>query len=99
MLCYTDADGVTGVNHSGWSSMTMGSYRRKRFVRDSRQPPEMRLTPRDVQVLRAVHAFRLLTTAQIGRLLFSPTTTSICARRLRLLFHHGYLARFPAPVR
>ncbi len=47
-----------------------------------------------------------MTREQVERLLFSPggdqdhpTKTSICRRRLRLLYHNGYLERFPAPVR
>ncbi len=47
-----------------------------------------------------------MTREQIERLLFPPdgdqdhpTKTSICRRRLRLLYHNGYLERFPAPVR
>jgi hypothetical protein len=66
----------------------------------------MVVMPRDVEILRHVQEYRLLTREQVERLLFAadngqdhPTKTSICRLRLRLLYHHGYLERFPAPVR
>ncbi len=70
-----------------------------------KQPPRMVLTSRDQEILRQVYAFRLMTREQIERLLFPPdhgqdhpTKTNIARKRLRLLFHHGYLERIPTPI-
>lgn len=65
----------------------------------------MVLTPRDREILRQVHAHRMLTLVQIERLLFQPehgqdhfTKTSKARLRLKLLYQHGYLDRIPMPV-
>jgi hypothetical protein len=51
----------------------------------------MILTPRDLQILRAVYRYRLLRSTHLTALADgSPQTT---LRRLQLLFHHGYLDR------
>jgi len=62
----------------------------------------MVLTERDREILKQVYLFRLMTREQVERLLFPPdqgqdhlTKTSRCRRRLRLLYQHGYLERFP----
>ena len=56
------------------------------------EPPSMRLTDRDTQILEAVHAYDgLLSFAQIQRLFF--TGKSQTEQRLKLLYQHGYLAR------
>jgi Replication-relaxation len=75
-----------------------------RYQRAS-DPPRMVLTPRDREILRQVYLFRLLTREQIERLLFPPengqdhfTKTSKVRKRLKLLYHHGYLERMPVPV-
>lgn len=75
-----------------------------RFKR-ARKPPNMVLMPRDKRILRAVHAYRMLTREQIERLLFQPehgqdhcTKTSKARLRLKLLYHHQYLERVPMPV-
>jgi hypothetical protein len=53
----------------------------------------MVLTPRDLEILRAVHRHRLLRSTHLIALSEgSPQTT---LRRLQLLFHHGYLDRPP----
>ncbi len=59
----------------------------------------MKLTDRDREIVRQVHQFRVMTTEQICHLLFSPSTQSICRKRLKLLYHNGYLDRLPAPSR
>lgn len=65
--------------------------RRPRFERSPIRP--MVLTPRDHEILRAVHRHRLLRSTQLIALSEgSPQTT---LRRLQLLFHHGYLDRPP----
>jgi hypothetical protein len=62
----------------------------------------MRLTERDVQIVHAVAAYRLLSSAQLEALLFQSDKPrgrqSSCQRRLQLLYHHGYLDRLPMPV-
>jgi len=76
-----------------------------RFKRAS-QPPGMVLTERDREIVRQVFKCRLLTREHIERLLFAPekgkdhpTKTNSARKRLRLLFHHGYLDRVPLPTR
>jgi hypothetical protein len=65
----------------------------------------MVLTPRDHDILCHVYRFRRMTREQVERLLFRPdhgqdhpTKTNIARKRLRLLFHHGYLERIPMPA-
>lgn len=65
----------------------------------------MVVTARDRDILRQVHAYRLLTREQIECLLFAPTNgqdhftkTSKARLRLKLLYQHGYLERLPLPV-
>lgn len=86
-------------------SQTTKPPRLPRYKR-AKQPPAMLVTERDMLILRHVGEYRVMTRQQIERLLFPPdgnqdhpTKTSICRRRLCLLYHNGYLERFPAPVR
>lgn len=67
--------------------------------RRAERPPPMQLTDRDISVLRLVAEFRYATREQVEKLLFSPTTTSYCKRRLSLLYHHAYLNRRFLPLR
>src|SRR5689334_14197966 len=60
--------------------------------RPSSNPPAMGFTARDGHILEAIHAFDgMLSDEQIKRLFF--TGTSQMQLRMRLLFHHGYVAR------
>jgi len=53
-----------------------------------------RLTDRDGDILKAVNRYRYTRTGQINRLLFrGNTSTQSCQKRLKLLFHNGYLDR------
>src|SRR4051812_13684604 len=52
-----------------------------------------RLTPRDIDILKAVYEYRVLTRFHIERLLFPPGATSRCILRLGLLHKQGYLDR------
>ena len=53
-----------------------------------------RLTDRDGDILKAVNRYRYMRTGQINRLLFQGnTSTQSCQKRLKLLFHNGYLDR------
>lgn len=53
----------------------------------------MILTPRDLDILRAVYRHRLLRSTQLIALLDASRQATL--RRLQLLFHHGYLDRPP----
>jgi hypothetical protein len=53
----------------------------------------MVLTPRDHEILRAVHRHRLLRSTHLVALMGGSKQTTL--RRLQLLFHHGYLDRPP----
>ncbi|MFY9826270.1 MAG: replication-relaxation family protein [Thermoanaerobaculia bacterium] len=63
--------------------------RRPRFERSPIRP--MVLTPRDLEILRAVHRHRLLRSTHLIALSDGSRQTTL--RRLQLLFHHGYLDR------
>ena len=61
-----------------------------RFKRASTVAP-MRLTPRDHQIIRLIHRHRFLRSSQIAALLGGSEQQLL--RRLKLLYHHGYLER------
>jgi hypothetical protein len=71
--------------------MSHPPIRRPRFERSPIRP--MVLTPRDLDILRAVHRHRLLRSTHLIALLDGSRQTTL--RRLQLLFHHGYLDRPP----
>lgn len=71
--------------------MSHPQNRRPRFERAPVRP--MILTPRDLDILRAVHRHRLLRSTQLIGLLDGSRQATL--RRLQLLFHHGYLDRPP----
>lgn len=68
----------------------------------SENPPAMRFTPRDKEIVLAVHDYRLLSSHQIEALIFPSeklhSRRTNCQTRLQLLFHHGYLDRLPIPI-
>ncbi|MBA3920553.1 MAG: replication-relaxation family protein [Nostocaceae cyanobacterium] len=64
-----------------------------------KNPPNMRLMPRDLEVLKAVYEYRVLTHTQLTQLVFSNNHPSIATKRLYTLFHNGYLERLFLPVR
>jgi len=59
-------------------------------------PPRMRLTERDTQVVLAVYEYRALRREQIERLFFPSRNTA--NERLQRLYQHGFLERRWAPV-
>jgi Replication-relaxation len=64
----------------------------ERLPRFKRAPARgMILTPRDLDILRAVHRYRLLRSTHLTALADGSRQTTL--RRLQLLFHHGYLDR------
>src|SRR5215207_9868159 len=71
--------------------MSHHQNRRPRFERAPVRP--MILTPRDLEILRAVHRHRLLRSTHLVAL--SGGSRQATLRRLQLLFHHGYLDRPP----
>jgi hypothetical protein len=56
----------------------------------------MRLTPRDIELVLAIHAHRVLRRDQVQRLLFPSKNTA--NERLKRLHQHGYLVRRRLPV-
>jgi protein involved in plasmid replication-relaxation len=69
--------------------MSHPQTRRPRFERAPVR--RMVLTPRDLDILRAVHRHRLLRSTHLIALLDGSRQATL--RRLQLLFHHGYLDR------
>lgn len=67
-----------------------------RFTRKP-NPRKIRLTPRDLQILKKVFQFRLLDSTHITRLIEGSAQGIL--RRLQLLYHHGYLDRPQAQIR
>jgi hypothetical protein len=67
----------------------------KRLATRHREPAvAFALTARDLDILRAVHRCRYLKTSQIQRLVFPDCRTVQSARRrLKYLYHNGYLGR------
>ena len=63
----------------------------KRFERIKRTG--VRITARDLEIVRAVFEARYMTVRQIARLLFRPTTFSSCKERLRRLYDLRYLEK------
>ena len=61
-----------------------------------KEPPSIRLTPRDIDVIKAVAAYRALDREQIQALFFPSRNTA--NRRLVRLFQHGYLWRRILPM-
>lgn len=68
--------------------------RRPRFERAAVRA--ILLTPRDLEILRAVRRHRLLRSTHLTALVVG--STQVVLRRLQLLFHHGYLDRPPAQL-
>ena len=56
----------------------------------------MRRTPRDIELVLAIHAHRVARRNQLQRLIFPSKNTANA--RLRHLHEHGYLARRRLPV-
>jgi hypothetical protein len=91
---------------------------------DPDQLPSLRLTERDLQIVKTVYQYRAMSAVQIEQLFFAGETEKSrqaarlyaaratkpikqpgigkrvhCQRRLRLLFHHGYLWRDEQPTK
>jgi hypothetical protein len=71
----------------------MGRLPRNRRVSS---PPSMRLTERDVAILRAVHDFRVLRGDQLQALFFNSQSTA--SYRLSRLYQHGFVERHFLPT-
>lgn len=69
-----------------------------------RQLPEMRLTERDRQIILLTYDYRAVTADIVEMALFPPKqdhdapVSSRCLHRLKLLFHHGFMARHAQPL-
>ena len=73
-----------------------GGRARPYLSRRARDPAcgDFLLTERDVEILRALNRCRFLQTGQINRAVFPGNATLQSARRrLRFLFHHGFVGR------
>lgn len=72
---------------------------KKRLPRTKRvaKPPRFNLTPRDVELVRAVFKYRFLGTRQIWWL-FPNDSQKNLTNRLRNLFQHAYLNRITLPI-
>lgn len=68
---------------------------KKRLATHRREPAvTFALTARDLDILRAVNRYRYLKTGQIQRLVFPAChTVQSARRRLKYLYHNGYLGR------
>jgi Replication-relaxation len=73
----------------------MAPSRLPRFKRAS-AVATMRLTPRDQEILRLVRRFRFVSSAHICSLI--PGSPQQVLRRLKLLYHHGFLERPRAQI-
>lgn len=60
-----------------------------------KDPPPMRLTPRDVEIIKAVHDCRVLQGEQLQALFFGSQSTA--SYRLSRLYQHGFLDRHFLP--
>jgi hypothetical protein len=71
----------------------MMNHPRQRARRDQRlkQPPPIRLTERDLHIIRSVYEYRMLTTQHLQTLFFSSLHQAYA--RLAALYHHGFLDR------
>lgn len=73
--------------------VTLNYMRRSRYHRNPTTLP-LRLTYRDVEILKCIDRFKYLTSQQIADL-FNSSRQGI-NKRLKLLFHHHYLGKLPA---
>lgn len=73
----------------------MGGRQRRPFNQRIKNPPRLWLTPRDREVVKAVHEYRFLLRDQVQKLFF-PSRNTANARLLRL-FQHGMLQRIFIP--
>ncbi|MFH0852616.1 MAG: replication-relaxation family protein [bacterium] len=69
----------------------MAEHKHKKFVRSEMPPGLLRIQPRDVALLRDLASFRFLNTEQIMAL--HPGGQRNLQRRLRYLYHLGYVER------
>ncbi len=69
----------------------MAEHKHKKFVRSESPPGLLRIQPRDVALLRDLASFRFLNTEQIMAL--HPGGHRNLQRRLRYLYHLGYVER------
>lgn len=73
----------------------MNSSRLPRFKRNNQIAP-IQLTDRDREIIRLVHRHRFLRSSQIAALMLGSPQQLL--RRLKLLYHHGYLERPRAQI-
>jgi DNA-binding Lrp family transcriptional regulator len=76
--------------------MATVAARRPRFRRDAAALQPMQMTARDLEILRCIAMHRFLRSSQIAALVGGSFQQVL--RRLRLLYHHGYLERPAAQI-
>jgi Replication-relaxation len=59
--------------------------------------PGFRLMARDAAILYSIYEYRAMTSFQIEALHFSRSTRSLCLKRLKYLYHHGFVTRDEQP--
>lgn len=76
----------------------MESEKKKRLPRNKRisDPPPMRLTERDIEILKTVYEWRIMKGDQIQQLFFGSQSTA--SFRLSRLYQHGFLERHFLPT-
>lgn len=86
-------EGKAAANPPSTNNRLNNNRLKNRLPRRQRaeNPPPIQLTGRDVQVIEAVHAHRVLRRDQVQALYFPSVRT--VQRALARLFHHGYLVR------
>ena len=84
--------------YTAWVNIPIYPHRQPKDRRLKR-PPKMRLMPRDVEVLKAVYEYRVMTHTQLTQLVFGNNHPSVATKRLYALYHNGYLERLFLPVR
>lgn len=85
------------------NKMTQNTKRRPRF-KIAKNPPSIQITDRDIKLLNVLYRYRLLTTTQIQKLVFTPPAgktkpvhINSCRRRLAKLFHNRFVNRLKIP--
>ena len=76
--------------------MSTVNIRRPRFRRETTAIPAMKMTARDLEILRCIAMHRFLRSSHIAAL--AGGSAQQVLRRLQLLYHHGYLERPAAQI-
>ncbi|MCD4653579.1 replication-relaxation family protein [bacterium] len=75
---------------------TRKKKRRSRYVRDKKNPPRMKITERDVQIVNTISDFRFATVKQVALMIHAHAQTTRI--RMYLLWQNKFLDRLDLPV-